>query len=193
MIILDATNKKLSVDSNLIAALSVSTLWVDDDTTATSSSTIATVDSDTIDIVPVPGSSVVRAVKKIKIKNTSIGLPAQVIVNKMVAATPTQLYKTFLGAGETLKFDWDRGWFRLDEDGINVSEGEDVDNAMIVDSTTDVDFVWTCTGLPGAKDTDPVWKIQRYEKATGLILWADGNNRRDNIAANRTGLTYGAL
>jgi len=43
----------------------------------------------------------------------------------------------------------------------------------------------------GSLESDPVWQIQKIDTSSGVsILWADGNNKFDNIWDDRATLTY---
>lgn len=47
------------------------------------------------------------------------------------------------------------------------------------------------TAPPGSSEADPVWQVKRLDKSSGMvILFADGNDRFDNVWANRAGLSY---
>jgi hypothetical protein len=64
-------------------------------------------------------------------------------------------------------------------------------DATIVDASV-ANTVYTCTAVPGALSTDPVWSISKAFTSGGVTTttWANGNSRASNIAANRLTLTY---
>lgn len=62
--------------------------------------------------------------------------------------------------------------------------------AEINDTYTDPSYYYFCEAAPGTLDNEPKWRISRYTLATKRTQWADGNEAFDNVADNRTTLTY---
>ena len=62
--------------------------------------------------------------------------------------------------------------------------------AEIIDQTTSATYTYICEALPGTASSAAAWRISRLTTATGVIQWADGNGKFDNVADNRASLTY---
>ena len=190
MIILDTVNKTLNVVSNNINALRFSTGWTDDSTTPSTSVQVATVSGTEVTVVPAPGASVSRAVKKLEVANTSLSAAAMITINKVVSGTPTLLYKTELFPGETLKFSSRRGWYKLDNTGVVLELTLEPDYDLIIDETSTADVVYTLRGLPGSDPAEPVWSANKLDLVLGKKIWAGRTNQMRHIANNRVALSY---
>ena len=66
----------------------------------------------------------------------------------------------------------------------------DVGLAEIIDQSTNPLYTYMCEALPGASSATAVWRISRLTNATGVIQWANGDAKFDNIADNRALLPY---
>jgi hypothetical protein len=62
--------------------------------------------------------------------------------------------------------------------------------AEIVDYATTVGYVYICQGIPGSASSQGVWRIQKISLTTGSVQWANGSGNFDQIADNRSSLTY---
>ena len=51
---------------------------------------------------------------------------------------------------------------------------------------------YTGYGLAGAVEGNPVWRISKTTDTatTTVVLWADGNEKMDNVWTNRASLSY---
>lgn len=81
--------------------------------------------------------------------------------------------------------------FESVDDSIYVRTGG-VDLAIIVDDQSTPNITYVCKAKIGSSTADPVWQIKVLDETNGylVIKWADGDNKFDNIADNRTTLTY---
>ena len=61
---------------------------------------------------------------------------------------------------------------------------------VIDESVTNTTYI--CTAPCGTSLDSPYWQIMKVVVNSGIttIIWADGNSNYDNIATNRTSLTY---
>jgi hypothetical protein len=71
--------------------------------------------------------------------------------------------------------------------GIN---GASTDEALAWDTTSTANACYVGVAAPGSLTSAAVWKIIKYNTATGLGKWADGEATYTQIWDNRTGLTY---
>lgn len=62
--------------------------------------------------------------------------------------------------------------------------------AEINDTTSSLTYSYFCEASAGSLSSDAVWRISRLTNATGVVQWADGNGLFDNVADNRTSLSY---
>lgn len=190
MIILDAITKTLNIVSPDVQLLKISAGWTDDATTPTVSVQRTWVSGTEVTVVPAPGAAVSRAVKRLEISNSSLSKATMVTINKVVSGTPTQLYKTELFPGETLKFSSRRGWFKLDNTGVILELTLEPDYEIIIDETSTPGYVYTLKGLPGSDPAEPVWSANRFDITLGKKVWSGRTNQMKHIANNRAALTY---
>jgi len=92
-----------------------------------------------------------------------------------------------------------RTWNRLQDeyDKFNTIGGVTATNitepalAQIVDDYSTADTIYVCEAKVGSLSSSPVWRIKKIVSTQGAVTtWADGNADFDNIADNRTSLTY---
>lgn len=78
-----------------------------------------------------------------------------------------------------------------DQVGTN-GAGHVVDGALaeIIDQTSSATYYYHCEAIPGTATSAAAWRISRLTVASGVVQWADGNGKFDNVADNRTSLTY---
>ena len=73
---------------------------------------------------------------------------------------------------------------------IGVTEGGD--QSMIIDDDSATSTTYFCYAETGSSTAAAVWKIKIIDESGGypVIQYADGDDNFDNIADNRTSLTY---
>lgn len=55
------------------------------------------------------------------------------------------------------------------------------------------DLMYVGIATVGTEDSDPYWQIKRVQTTTTgsvTVVWADGDDKFDNVWAGRTGLSY---
>lgn len=57
--------------------------------------------------------------------------------------------------------------------------------AEIIDTTSSATYAYHCEATPGTLTSAAAWRISRLTVASGVIQWADGNGKFDNIADDR--------
>jgi len=62
--------------------------------------------------------------------------------------------------------------------------------AVIADSTTTAGATYVCEADPGTASSAAKWRVSKLVAATGVLTWADGDAKFDNIADNRASLSY---
>lgn len=63
--------------------------------------------------------------------------------------------------------------------------------ATIIDDYSSANIVYAGDAMIGSVGTESVWRIQKINKATGIIItWADGNDSFDNVWNDRLLLNY---
>lgn len=64
-------------------------------------------------------------------------------------------------------------------------------SAVIIDDYTTANIKYICFASPGTLSSSPYWRIMIIDSTAGKIIkWANGDTKYDNIADNRTALTY---
>jgi hypothetical protein len=71
-----------------------------------------------------------------------------------------------------------------------VSENNGIAYNKLIDDYSSSSYIYICEALAGSATSNAVWKIFRITLATGLLQWADGDNNFDNVADDRTSLSY---
>ena len=73
---------------------------------------------------------------------------------------------------------------------IDVNEAGD--QSLIIDDATATSTTYFCYAETGSSTADAVWKIKIIDESGGypIIKYADGDDSYDNVAANRTSLSY---
>ena len=84
---------------------------------------------------------------------------------------------------------------KADSNITESSYSSTVRKSLLVDSYilyVDEPGTYTYIGeaVPGTATSDSLWKIKRVTDATGVVLFADGNNDFDNVWDNRASLSY---
>ncbi len=191
MIILNASNKNVSLISNRLNDISVKSGWTDNETDVHFTSATTEVSATEKTIVPAPaGAGVTRAVKTLEFRNNSLVAGAMLTINKNVAGVPTLIYKTELFPGHVLKFSSRRGWYKIDNDGVILELTDEPDYMTLIDETSTPDVVYSLRALPGSDLSEPVWASAKISLTTNIKTWAGGTNQMRHIANNRVALTY---
>lgn len=75
-------------------------------------------------------------------------------------------------------------------DGVESPQSPAVQYSQIVDDAPP--YLYVCEAAIGALSTDAVWRVKRIETVSGVLItkYADGDSNFNNIANNRTSLTY---
>lgn len=65
------------------------------------------------------------------------------------------------------------------------------ESKTLVDDYSSTSYVYICSTYElSALTSEAKWTVKRINNSTGLEQYADGNDLPDNIADNRTSLTY---
>ena len=67
---------------------------------------------------------------------------------------------------------------------------DQVQYASIVDNVSTSGYVYTCQAPPGTSTSAAAWRISKLNSSTGQTMWANGSAAFNQVAANRTSLTY---
>lgn len=64
--------------------------------------------------------------------------------------------------------------------------------AMIIDDDSTVNITYFCYAEPGSGTAQPVWRIKVIDETGSypVFKWADGDCEFDNVASDRTSLSY---
>jgi endonuclease V-like protein UPF0215 family len=78
------------------------------------------------------------------------------------------------------------------QDAIISALGGTVSESTIVDDITTTSVIYVGKAAIGSSEAAAVWQIKKIDETSGMlkILWADGNDNKDNNWANRVSLSY---
>jgi hypothetical protein len=72
-----------------------------------------------------------------------------------------------------------------------ISAKRTIDATQSVKVTESGTTTYIATAVPGASQSDPVWRAMKINESSGVVItYADGNPNYDNVATNLSSLTY---
>ena len=81
---------------------------------------------------------------------------------------------------------------RLESDSTGSLFTSSAEESVIVDKVSTTNITYVCKAPIGSNISSAVWKCFILDKTSGYtqVKWADGNSNYDNVALNKTSLTY---